>query len=153
VRWLCRDGDGSPPTCAPTPQAGRWPCPSCCGFADLTPVDQTVADPVTGDCLRACVASLTGQPLAAVPDFAALDLSGEDWWGALLACLRRRGLALEAVEDPADARGPVLVTGPSPRFDGAWHAVVYRGARLAHDPHPSREGVRGVTAAYAVVAP
>jgi hypothetical protein len=152
VRWLCRADDSSVPTCAPGRAPGLHACPLCCGWTDLTPVDQTVVDPVTGDCLRACVASLTGLRLAEVPDFAALDLSGEDWWDALLLTLRRRGLRLEAVEDPADEPGLSLVTGPSPRFDGAWHAVVHRGPGLAHDPHPSRAGVRGVTAAYAVRA-
>lgn len=116
----------------------------------MIPVDQTKfvaspdADPSEmGNCMQAAVASLLELPLDEVPHFAAATGGEDAWWVSLLDFLDSRGFWLARMIEPkADALG--LCAGKSPRGD--WeHLVVYRGDALAHDPHPSRDGVTEAT--------
>jgi len=116
---------------------------------------------VPGDCFRTALASLLGCDRPDdVPHFAALPQA--EWWGAVRDWLQRRGLDLVYVEIDQraavlDLWGPqgglVLVGGPSPR--GAFgHVVVGRwDGSITWDPHPSRDGLAGVTELFVPVLP
>lgn len=113
-----------------------------------------------GNCFAACLASLLGVPLAAVPNFA---LAGEEgWWRELQAWLSPRGwYALDMKwggideEVPAGvwssgyvAPGSLLIaSGAAAR--GLRHCVLVRaaedGPETLHDPHPSRAGLLRIT--------
>ena len=108
-------------------------------------IDQTKFGPGEGDeagnCMQAAVASLLGMPLDEVPHFAAVGVKGdvESWWDPFVAWCREHGYHPAIHEAPVDgALG--LMSGPSPRGVG-WHCVVSRGPDVAHDPHPSRDGL------------
>lgn len=123
----------------------------------MTPVDQTrFYDPTApveeqrGNCLQAVIASLLDLPLDAVPHFVQdhVDSDGcKDWWDSLVEFVRSHGwnpYAAVPVSDYPDQH--LFVSGPSPRGvgdDGLWHVVIYRSGEMVHDPHPSREGLRG----------
>lgn len=123
-------------------------------------LDQTTFAPEVGDgagnCLQACLASLLGLPLDAVPHFAAIkDGDGEvegkrRWFLELERWLVGRGLGV-AVWYFEDGRGDwyaspgtlFLGSGQSPRGDYAHVVVVDDRWRVVHDPHPSRAGLGG----------
>lgn len=122
----------------------------------MTPVDQTIFENATGNCLAACVASVLNLPIETVPNFAELDFFiGLRKWLAERDCL---GLELR-FSDKEHCAGayfgypgvPVVMWGTSPRRapDGSpkGHAVVGMpfgyGCKLLHDPHPSRAGLDG----------
>lgn len=118
-----------------------------------TKVDQTIlaGDPRrVGNCFAACVASYLGVPLAVVPNFVELGERGEDgyalgWWWAAVGFMAAHGLGPVDLED-VDQGAPdeiLFVAGPSLR--GVQHQVLYLDGELWHDPHPSREGLLGVT--------
>lgn len=101
--------------------------------------------PMRGNCRAACVASLLEVPLWMVPPIEDMrgDLQEERWneW-----VQRMFGLAFVRTHGHEPARLPeyYIACGPSPRGGGIYHAVVYRGGELAHDPHPSGAGVESV---------
>lgn len=108
----------------------------------LKPVYQTIMTPDKGNCFAACLATVLGLPLDAVPNFCA---RGTKWWRDLQEWLDEKGLVAISVELTASSLGwlpagiPVILSGKSPRGD--WlHAVVgvteSCGFRLYHDPHP-----------------
>jgi hypothetical protein len=114
----------------------------------VIPVDQDrfgfPGDTELGNCFTACVASLLEMPLADVPLFVAED----EWWDYFKRWLRERGwypLMFETKPDASDApEGLYIAGGQSPRRPDdpcALHAVIARGAKVVHDPHPSREGL------------
>lgn len=128
-------------------------------------IDQTIlaGDPKRpGNCVAACVATLVGVPLDQVPHFIEFGIvygdsedvgavsTGNNWWAMLLGYLAAKGywpVELEALTD-AETDEFLLVAGMSPR--GLLHQVIYRGDRLWHDPHPSRDGVLDVREVLAV---
>lgn len=131
---------------------------------EIVPVDQTifVGDERKGNCVAACVATITGLPLDRVPHFIEFGIaygdsddvdavsSGNNWWAMMLGFLAARGLwvvELDKVTD-ADRYDLLLVAGMSPR--SVLHQVIYREGRLWHDPHPSRAGVLDVREVLAV---
>lgn len=104
----------------------------------------------TGDCVRACLATLLDLPLGEVPHFAQLHPDTRKFDRAINAWLGHRGLAhLEAnpfdfdwtMRDGTDVYH--LIYGPSPRGQGVLHAVVGRNGRIEFDPHPDRSGLAG----------
>lgn len=132
----------------------------------MIPRDQLVlSDPlrgITGDCWRACIASIIGYHPLDVPHFAELPhpmLATNEW-------LKKRGLDLYHCSPwkvPKDIRY-VILGGGSPRGSIA-HAVVgdlgetstaerlklkLNEIPIAHDPHPSRDGLNGVAYLYAI---
>jgi hypothetical protein len=124
--------------------------------------DGHTADGVPGDCYRAAIASLLGEPAETVPHFG-LYLS---WWDETRRWLQRqRGLDLAYFEasdlsdDPFartwghDPRLPVLVGGRSPRGDFGHVVVGLLDGTVLWDPHPSRAGLRTVDEFFVVVMP
>ena len=54
----------------------------------MRPVYQTIISNVNGDCMRACVATITGIPIEEIPNFSEPDLP---WENLLNEWLRSRG--------------------------------------------------------------
>jgi hypothetical protein len=120
----------------------------------MTPIDQIVFEDGKGDCLRACVASITHIPLLDIPNFA----DDNSYVFGAIAFLQQRGYRTLRIDLAA---GPVrkeyiscpeycVVMGASPRATPEkrkGHAVVGRANgwsfRIDHDPHPSRAGLDG----------
>lgn len=114
-------------------------------------IDQTIlADGSAGrpgNCLSACVATWLGRPLEEVPHFIEVGakVDGPDggvaWWMLLIGYMAAHGywpVELDSIEDPEPGEVS-FVMGMSER--GVLHQVLYCGAHLYHDPHPSRAGL------------
>lgn len=103
-----------------------------------------------GNCLQACVASVLDLPLWMVPAFDDLRRGvsmqeGVDLWARRMFGLQYiRTIGHEIDRLPAF----YIVSGPSPRGGGIYHAVVYSHGELVHDPHPSGAGVVSVDSTY-----
>ena len=107
-----------------------------------------------GDCQRAVIASLLELPIADVPHF--LQVAGGDpglFWEGLQSFCRKHGYAYLTVPAKAGLAfygdyGDVYheISGPSPRGNGVFHAVVGCNGEIAFDPHPSRAGLTGDSA-------
>ena len=106
-------------------------------------VDQTTFGFPGGNCFSACVASLLGLDLAAVPYF----MDDEDkWWDFFSSWLRPHGMwavCFELKRDGWVPEGLHILSGTSPRAEKPEdkHSVVADGRRIVHDPHPSRAGL------------
>ena len=113
----------------------------------MIPVDQTTFGHPGGNCFSACVASLLELDIFEVPYFMDEGEGRPKWHVQLDTWLGPRDLyALhfdiqdrEAYDrDNLWPKGFYILNGRSPRGD---HAVVACGAKVAHDPHPSRDGL------------
>jgi hypothetical protein len=93
-----------------------------------------------GNCLQAAVSSICQMALHEVPHFAAMP--DDTWFEAMCNWLYNKGYDFEDFHSVNDSPDFMLVIGPSPR--GISHAVVYKDGKLAHDPHPSGEGILSV---------
>ncbi len=105
----------------------------------MKPVDQTTFGVPGGNCFSACVASLLELPIEEVPHFG----SDDTWWATFQAWLKTRDLYAVLFKVDSDEQRPPglhIVSGRSPRHS-ALHAVVGEGAKIVHDPHPSRDGL------------
>lgn len=91
-----------------------------------------------GNCLQAAVASLLDLPLDEVPHFAEID----DWNGAFDDFAEQHGFRLAYTVTQTPEFG--LAFGLSAR--GVAHSVVYRDGTEVWDPHPSRDGLRSISA-------
>lgn len=123
----------------------------------MKPVDQTLFG-VGGNCMAAAIASVLELPLEKVPHFMLEHDTLEGAQGAAERWLRARGVLYmpmyflnpEALQTTHFGFGGYhLLAGYSPRKNGRGdhleHAVVAKllpwGVELAHDPHPSRDGL------------
>lgn len=127
-------------------------------------VDQTllIDDPETGDCFRACVASVLELPLRAVPHFCGdrlkepeFEINGwgiDNWYMNLKTWAKLVGLEVELVKNVEDRKRRdihgdyIVASGPSPRDpENTLHGVVMNTEEeIIHDPHPSRAGIGSV---------
>lgn len=108
----------------------------------MIPVDQDkfyVKDVSHGNCQQAAVASLLGLSLAEVPNFMEQP---KGFWQSFWEFIASRGLVAIELSGERHFDCYHLAYGQSSR--GVSHAVVYRSGALAHDPHPSREGLVSV---------
>ncbi len=119
----------------------------------MTPIQQTILhDPEngkTGDCFRACIASLLSLPIENVPHFCDGKPEGDTtYYGELNTWLAERGLIYLEFgtgsgwsESFAAAGGDCfhIISGRSPR--GYLHAIVGRNGEPIYDPHPSNAGL------------
>jgi hypothetical protein len=100
-----------------------------------------------GDCMRACVAALLDLPIAAVPHFAQLDAEGKgNFWLMVTEFCRNNGYAFVTMQGRfvwAEDAIYHIISGPSPRAAGVYHAVVGMNGQVHFDPHPSRAGLIG----------
>jgi len=114
-------------------------------------VHQTILEPPHGNALQACAASILGLPLNLVPNF----VVEVDYWDAMLRFAALRGLTLIKVNLdggllPHKTRPGTLciARGSSPRGSHAHVTVAMvtcdgRALELAHDPHPTGDGLAG----------
>ncbi len=119
----------------------------------MKPVDQEFmhdpANGVEGDCFRAVLASILERPIAEVPHFAAMTKIASDFWEHVYTWLEAQGYQYYPGKNPpAGALEYHALSGPSPRTKGGFHATVGRAGQVAHDPHPSRDGITGDPAAW-----
>jgi hypothetical protein len=120
----------------------------------MTPVNQEfVNDPekgIHGDCQRAVIASLLDLPINEVPHFLQLAKgNASDFYDLIDDFLRSKGFALLIT---ASQPKPMVfsdidyyheISGPSPRGNGLFHAVVGKNGQVFFDPHPSKAGLAG----------
>lgn len=111
----------------------------------MIPAHQTIFGDRRGNCFAACIASVLEIPIYNVPNFCL----AEDWLVQAIRFAKSHGYGLLHVQDgkgvrllAAETSCYSLVTGKSPRGDFL-HSVVYRGLEMAHDPHPSGDGLGG----------
>lgn len=120
----------------------------------MIPVKQTVMyqhEPrIYGDCMRACVASILDLPITEVPHF--LEVANGDnyeFHDLIEEFLLSRGYAVLWQHDlayhwkPGSPSVYHLMSGPSPRGEGLFHAVVGRNGASYFDPHPSNAMLAG----------
>ncbi len=120
----------------------------------MKPAHQTkLHDPdngVNGNCLAACLASLLEIPLDIIPKFEDMMVkNSEDWFEAFTDWLDRLGFTILTWESDTWLPGYYLASGMSER--GNNHIVIYKGGELAHDPHPSRTGIKKINQVWALL--
>jgi hypothetical protein len=126
----------------------------------MTPVDQEFLhkpeEGQYGDCQRAVIATLLDLPASEVPHFNGIA-KGEPFafWEALQGFVRSKGFVYLTVPARSGSAffgddGDVFheISGPSPRGNGTFHAVVGCNGQIVHDPHPSRAGLAGDPATW-----
>jgi len=117
----------------------------------MKPVDQTKLhapeNGVNGNCMAASFASILELHLSEVPEFE--DMGKDDWFPALTKWLEDLGFTLVHWQTETCLPGYCLAVGMSER--GVFHQVVFKGGALAHDPHPSRAGIKKVDEIWALL--
>ena len=115
----------------------------------MKPIDQSKFGEQNGNCMSAVLASLLEIDLVAVPQ--SEDMDELKWYPALRRWLQGVGYHLLIWEDVEFyLPGYFIANGPSPR--GAFeHSVIYKGTRMVHDPHPSRDGIEKITSIWALL--
>lgn len=118
----------------------------------MTPVDQEFTHKPEigqyGDCQRAVIASLLDLPISEVPHFYRDEEEGGDpfWTGVVKFC-RTHGYNYVSTKPDIFlwSGGAVYheISGPSPRGNGVYHAVVGCNGKIEHDPHPDKTGLAG----------
>lgn len=103
---------------------------------------------IKGDCFRACLATILGLPIKAVPHFATLDYAPDVFvaMNCAIAWLNSRGYEMWMGLDDGENPLPLcIINGTSPR--GIRHSVVgdTESGEMLHDPHPSRAGLQFIS--------
>jgi hypothetical protein len=117
----------------------------------MKPVDQTLFGPrpngKVGNCVSACIASLLDLDIADVPYFMGTDDEPDDLWKKRInRWLAPRGFSFMHLKTDGKRfaqwpPGYFILMGRSPR---GLHAVVAKGGKIVHDPHPSRAGLKSI---------
>jgi hypothetical protein len=125
----------------------------------MKPVDQTLFGPrpngKVGNCVSACIASLLDLDVADVPYFMGTDSEPDDLWKKRInRWLAPRGFSFMHLKTDGKRfahwpPGYFILMGRSPR---GLHAVVAKGEKIVHDPHPSRTGLKSIDG-FAVLLP
>lgn len=129
----------------------------------MTPVFQTIIDPVKGNCMQAAYASILDLPLDEVPNFVAEpDTSEGNSDTRVLDWLAKQGLSKLRFDFYQKDRGPIILSSvmhaiefsnvehfllsvPSQKFEKGSHIVVGQMSKeeykmeVAHDPNPNNE--------------
>lgn len=132
-------------------------------------VDQRLIDPIRGDCMRACLATILGVAHEETPDLAGIDADGGPWFHVFTKWLTDHGFKFvgtysnmgkvlvdadydEIGERCAGVDGLFMAGGPSPRpgVKGGHAVVIDYNGQMKHDPHPSRAGVVGITMVHMI---
>lgn len=122
----------------------------------MKPVEQTDFGETTGDCLRACIASILELPVGSVPNFWEQTQSVRKFWMILNKWLSEnygcKCICMELAEG-ADylVNGLLCIAGGKTRRGGD-HAVVWQDG-VIHDPHPSKTGISGKPEYYIFLVP
>lgn len=106
-----------------------------------------------GDCLAACMATITGIPLSRFPKQS--DADWDNHYNNLRHFLNLNGWCIAWFENLADvhfANAPIIVSGKSPRGDYD-HATIWQRGVLAHDPFPDGGGFEGPPKLFELILP
>lgn len=116
-------------------------------MAQVTPVKQSklyAQDGIhNGNCFAACLASLLDIPLWMVPPFEDM-FARDDWRQRVTQWLARQQLTMTRTEDHQVEAMPEFYIANGKSARGVYHAVIYGGGQLVHDPHPSNDGIEAV---------
>jgi len=101
---------------------------------------------VSGDCWKACIASILEFPYEAVPDFqngpseVEIQLDVHAW-------ARHYGIWVYRWDTPEELfpRGYSIAIGPSPRFKSTNHCCVALDGKVVFDPHPDKTGLESIS--------
>lgn len=112
----------------------------------MNPVTQTKlhTEEVNGNCLAAAIASLIECTIEEQPHYEDLV----KWTSAMRKFLESKGYEFDGtarkyeVADYEGVDGYVIMCGDSPRGNFG-HCVIYKNG-IAHDPHPSNEGLKSL---------
>jgi hypothetical protein len=132
----------------------------------MKPVYQTKFGFPDGNCFAACIASIFELPSADdVPNFCSI---AEDWVKAASDwCAEKFGFALIALRYPPEEQyadsaaymmdffghsGAYVICGVR-TTRGHLHAVIYRGGKLVHDPHPEGSEIVGRVEDFTILFP
>jgi hypothetical protein len=132
----------------------------------MKPIIQTkISTPdgsVSGNCFRACLASILEIDIDSIPAF---EDMGTSWHEPFWKFLREQNLdfegtgyfknpnydGMEKLKAYEGIDGFIIVNGKSPR---AWvtrgHSVVYKNGEMIHDPHPSSDGLTELESFYMI---
>ena len=133
----------------------------------MTPIDQRslwTAEGTPGDCMTACIATLLDLPYDVVPFFSKIQQeTGVNWFQTLTEFLEDQGYEFKGsyYNGPWDELAAIsegvggfyVAEGPSPRgpqVKGGHCIVVHGDGSIAHDPHPSREGLVGTKSVWMI---
>lgn len=120
----------------------------------MKPIFQTIhSDPTDskrGNCVQAATASILELDLNDVPNFIALT-KPEEWEIHFRKFLKQYGFMGLRITGEYIADCYYLVVGKTNRSDDVRHMVVYHDGELAHDPHPSNDGLTEVTDTFLLV--
>lgn len=120
----------------------------------ITRLDQTQFGDKKGNCWATCIAMLLGlNDPEVVPNFCVVWPKDGEWFWRASDFVSRHGYRLVETPMGSDALQfwvpralngvHWIASGPGPR--GCDHAVIFKGDKLWHDPHPSRAGLIEVT--------
>lgn len=112
----------------------------------MTPVKQSklyAKDGIhNGNCYAACLASLLDIPLWMVPPFEDMFGRGGEYRVRTQDWLRRMfGLRLQETSGHRVDELPEFYIASGLGKRGVHHSVIYSAGKLAHDPHPSDDGI------------
>lgn len=111
-----------------------------------------------GNCLEACISSLTGIPLNDFPDLSKIASENSNWWKILNNFLQENyEIYCESVNYEAGKnhykRGIVIAIGNSPNCDNEKHAVLWdmEKDKMIFDPSPTNRGLKGKPDCFGVL--
>jgi hypothetical protein len=122
-------------------------------------VYQIVFNDGTGDCFRACVASIFELSIEEVPNFWEQTQNVDDFWELndkwISDNMGFRAITFRFIEEDKHLTDGILciACAKSPRGNGKVdHAVVWRDG-IVHDPHPSGVGLAEAPGAFTLFIP
>ncbi len=110
--------------------------------------------PDDGQCLNACFATLIGVPLSEAPKIYQHEQDDPTpYLRRVRRWLARHGYSIMGFEGRPDicANAVHIAMGDSPRPTECSHAVIKRGTKIIHDPHPSGAGIVGHRYSWVIV--
>lgn len=107
----------------------------------MKPVNQKclIENGEIGDCVRACTASILELNADEVPHFVENE-PGIAWYPTWEKFMQNHGINPIMYDDYPRFLGYSIASGTSER--GSKHMVVLFNGDLAHDPHPSKKGLK-----------
>ena len=115
-------------------------------ISEYNPIDNK-----SGDCWRACIASLLELSVNDVPHF--VGEYGNRYMEKTRKWLNERGFGLVETRYHGGYNSFLIASGPSPRSKDVTHSVIWQNGKMVHDPHPSRAGLWGLPYDYSILVP